>query len=414
MLMEQRIFSNFFKQSEFENLYTCSSYTLKTELEKIHHEKKTKQLLERLVFIETEKDNPKLQRIIEYLIIIYEKYSIYGHYDIDTYKLIDKFINLLYENWNAAEGGDYHAWINQKIFSSADIDPATSLMLLGKIWKLRHFGAKWHLADAYIKEKTVELYEAYLKTFDNVLWETGQYSTYAIYHQIKDIEKPQINEILIAFWKRNEIELLCAQITDLDSFSSTAFKISPTTIEIFGSTAKFVEFIGLHKDHTKPAIKEFLKFFKLQQFVNFSVSLKYDFKKSSLIAERIEYWKTLPGNAIAEDKNDSLQVLLKINDENFGYELEQKISGIQSMYAQTFISDGIFIMLLYIHYSDKSAGFTDFISVAALLRPSTALPYDKKIIKENSIITIATDLQIEIISIMPSKYKINYNNYIKS
>lgn len=413
MLMEQRIFSNFFKQSEFENLYTCSRYTLKMELEKIHNEKKTKQLLERLVFIETEKDNQKLQRIIEYLIIIYEKYSIYGQYDMDTYKLIDKFINLLHENWNTGEGGDYHAWINQNIFSSAGIDPATRLMLLGTIWKLRHFGAKWHLADAYIKEKTAELYQAYLKTFDSVLWETGQYHTYAIYHQIKDIEKPQINELLIAFWKRNEIELLCAQITDLDSFSSTAFKISPTTIEIFGSTAKFVEFIGLHKDRTKPAIKEFLNFFKLQQFVNFSVSLKYEFKTSSLIAERIEYWKTLPGNVIAVDKNDPLQVILKINDENFGYELEQKISGIQPMYAQTFISEGSFIMLLYIHHSDKSAGFTDFISTAALLRPSTALPYNKKTIKENSIITITAKLQIEVISIMPTKNKIKYNKYIK-
>lgn len=79
-------------------------------------------------------------------------------------------------------------WINRYIFKNTDALPASRLMLLGTIWKLRHFAEKWNLADDYIKITTVELYEEYPSTFDDTLWEVDQYATYAVYHLIKDIE----------------------------------------------------------------------------------------------------------------------------------------------------------------------------------------------------------------------------------
>lgn len=412
MLTEQRIFSSFLKQSEFDNLYALDLLSLREELERIHAENKTRQLLGRLSFLKTSEPS-KLKRIIEYLIIIYEKYNTYGRYDSDTYILVDKFVYALHSNWNTAQDGDYNDWVNKNIFSSTQTLPETRLMLLSNVWKLRNHSKMWELTQDYIVLKTEELYKLYLSNFNNALWEVNSYGTYFIYHEIKDICWQEVNEALKAFWARNSIELFCAQTMDVSSSSNTRFKLSGTVIQIFGSTEAFIEFIKQHPDSAKHEIQDFMELYRLLQITNYSTEIEFDFENSQLMAERIEYWKSMPGRENFDEFKRTLQAVVKISDQQFGYRFISDSSRKDRYLLRSFIFEDTFYLLLNIYADDNSLRFTQFIEdIHKLHDNENLLPFNKKHIAAPEKILSDEDLTVEIISIKPADREIiNYKYY---
>lgn len=409
MLTEQRIFSSFLKQSEFNNLYTLNLLSLKEELEIIYKENKIRQLLDRLSFLKTSEPS-KLKRIIEYLIIIYEKYNTYGRYDSDTYILVDKFIYSLNRSWDTGQDGDYNNWINQNIFNSEHTLPETRLMLLSNIWKLRNQSKMWELSQDYIAAKTAELYKLYLSNFDNELWQVNNYDTYFVYHEIKDICWQEVNEALKDFWQRNSIELFCAQTMDLSSSSNTKLKLSGTVIQIFGSTEAFINFIKQHPDSVKPEIRDFLELYTLLQITNYSTEIEFDFENSQLMAEKIEYWRSMPGRENFDELKRTLQAVVKISDQQFGYRFISDSSRKDRYLLRSFIFEDTFYLLLNIYADDNSLRFTQFIEDIYKLHNNDHLPpLNKKNITAPDEILSDENLTVEIISIKPADQEIiNY------
>ncbi|WP_281631501.1 KAP family P-loop NTPase fold protein [Flavobacterium luteolum] len=412
MLMEQRIFEKYLKQSEFDNLYTCSQAALKPELEKINKEKKIQQLLDRLSFLTT-KDPSKLKRIVIYTVIVYEKYSTYNQFDLETFRLIDKFLQLLHQNWDIAADGDYSPWINQNIFSSDLFLPQTRLMLLSNIWELHQFNHKWHLQDDYISSKTAELYKEYLNSFKDGLWDVNNYQTYYTYDSIKDIDPAEINRVFMDFWSDNPIELLCAQMTDLSSYSNTAFNISPTAVHIFGAMSAVMEFIGGHRDSASTQIQEYLELFRLLQITGLNLYLEYDFVHSTLIKNKINYWKSIPGRDALVDEHRPLQAVLKTDNRALSLTLISNLDLDYYFQTRSFEFEGSFYLLLTINTEKTTKNLSQFIDKVLGLVNDSQPKFNEPYIQKSSIIELGEDLALEFVSIIPSEPKIKYAGYQK-
>lgn len=407
MLMQQRIFTHFFKQSEFEQLFTVEKNALKIEITRIKDEEKTDQLLNRLEHYKTD-DPEKMKRIIEYLIIIYETNND-NAYSLDVYKLIEKFTSDLYDSIAKPEITPYLTWLDQAIFSNSGYSQKTRLMLLSNIWKIRDYNNVWYLQESYIVKKTVELYKEYLKKYDNTLWDVNDYKTYLVYHTVKEID-PAINAALVDFWRHNNIELLCAQITEPDSFSNTAFKVSDTAAQIFGSFGEFIVFVESHPDRSKASIIEFLELFNLLQCINFAYALEFDFQNSALMLQKIEHWKQVQGRKDYNKEKRYPQVIIKITDIELGYKFNSIDSYREKYLLKSTIFNDVFYFTINVHSRKIDSLLSDFIKdVLNTYYGHNKWQFDGKIITEKTKINLNKDNFIEFISIKPKpKSEIKY------
>nr|WP_315242096.1 P-loop NTPase fold protein [uncultured Flavobacterium sp.] len=401
MLIQQRIFSNFFKQSEFEALFTADKNDLKSELNKIKEQGKEEQFIGRLRYFSTN-DQPKLQRLVEYLMLIYEFNGLENHYDLDTYKLIEKFTCEMYDVLGEERILEYQKWADETIFSNSSVSEQTKLILLGTIWKVKHFNDHWHLKENFIIEKTADLYEKYLSNFDQVLWDVNNYRSFNAYHESKVVDHDRINKILVEFWTRNNIELLCVQLTDPDSFSNTSFKISTTVIDIFGSMENYINFVKMHKDASLPEIKEFITLFDVQKIINFKYALEYDFVHSTLMQKKIETWEKLPGREDYLKKKRQEQVIVKITDIEYGYKFRD-IDNYKDKYqlSSTIYNDN-FYLIINVRFANIDQVLNDFIEdIMTFYYADPEWKIEQDVITEGMKISLKGSDYIEFVSIKP-------------
>ena len=401
MLVQQRIFPNYFKQAEFEALFTVEKQSLKSVLLNIKLQGKAEQLIGRLDYFST--DNlEKLQRIIEYLTVIYEMNGIESHYNMDIYKLIEKFASQLYEHFGTGRIAEYRKWLEEYLFSNDEVSKETRLILLSTIWKIKDMNELWQLEENYIIKKATELYETYLSSYDTILWDVNNFKTYSIYHGVKLIDKIKINKILKDFWLRNSIELLCVQSTEPDPFSNTAFRISETVTEIFGSRDKYIDFVKAHKDSALPQIKEFIELFELLKTINFHYTLEFDFAISSLMLKKIEILKNDPNREEYDKRRRYEQVIIKITDTDLGYHFAAE-ANYKEKYGFTFtISRDVFYLTINVRYEKIDNLLSDFIvDVLTLYYKSPDWTISQKVITEGMKIDLKGTDYIEFVSIKP-------------
>lgn len=401
MLVQQRIFPNYFKQAEFEALFTAERQSLKSQLLNIKVQGKAEQLIGRLDYFSTD-DLEKLHRIIEYLTIIYEMNGVESHYNMDTYKLIEKFASQLYERLGAGGIAEYRKWLDESLFSNNGVSEETRLILLSTIWKIKDLNELWQLEENYIIKKATELYKKYLSSYDTILWDVNNFRTSIVYYGVKLINKDKINKILKDFWLRNSIELLCVQFTELDPFSNTAFRISDTVTEFFGSKDKYIDFIKAHKDSSLAQIKEFIELFELLKTINFNYTLEYDFAFSSLMVKKIGIWEDEPGREEYGKRKRHEQIIIKITDTDLGYHFAAE-TNYKEKYGFTFtISSDFFYLTINVRYEKIESLLSDFIvDIMTLYYSSPDWTISQKTITEGMRIDLNGTDYIEFVSIKP-------------
>ncbi|MCI9846954.1 P-loop NTPase fold protein [Flavobacterium pectinovorum] len=401
MLMQQRIFANFLKQSEFELLFTTERETLKTELLKIKQQGKEDQLIGRLGYFSTA-DQPKLKRIIEYVTIIYEMNALKNQYDIDIYKLIEKFAAELYDSLTTIGIAEYRKWLDENLFSSDLVSEETRIILISTIWQIKPVNELWHLDEDYIIAKTAELYDKYLVKYDRVLWEIDNFRSFNVYQGSKLIDNDKTNELLIEFWSRNDIELLCAQLTDIESFSNTSLKISETAVQIFGSKEKYIDFVKTHKDHSLPQVQEFIDLFQLLQLVTFKFALEYDFVHSSLMKERIKKSHIQYGTQNFIERERHEQVIIKITDTTLGYQFTAIRNYKEKYFLNSTIFENTFYLTINVMHEKIDRLLSDFIvDITTLHYGNPEPPVSLDVIAEGTRIQLTETDYIEFISIKP-------------
>ena len=207
-------------------------------------------------------------------------------------------------------------WLKNNIFETDDISTLVKVRILNELWKAQFDNQLWYIEKEYINEYVLRLYDTYLIEKKD-LWPVSDYSFYGVFHDLKIISdiKDDLKKKLIDFWKDKKIELLCAQTLDIESFSISAFNVSDFENELFGSKYKFTEFIESHKDNEKPEILEYLEFLHLQKVTNFEKYLKFNFRQSDLIKEKINIYSERDLAKTERDEYDSIkQVIIEVNN----------------------------------------------------------------------------------------------------
>lgn len=408
MLVQQRIFTKYFKQSEFERLYQITFESLPNEIAQIENDKKTEQLISRVKFLPVENAD-RIKRTIQYMIIIYDTANTNNLYDLDNFKLISSLVKRLYVATPDDQRPQYMEWINKFIFNNDSIKIDTRLTLLGTIWNLKEFDELWHLEQAQVVTMTVDLYKRYLQAYDNVLWDVTNYQTYGAYHAVKIIDREQINTALKEFWQRNHIELFCAQATEIESFSNSLFRISDTQTEIFGSKANFVAFVKDHPDHNLAAVAEFIGLYKLLEITGFSSALVYNFTKSPLMKKKIQEYTTYPGRESYLDKKPFPQVIVKLTEIDMGYTFLATVSNPTKYQVKSYIFEDDIYLKIDIFDPDISAVLSTIMDLI-LEQSNNEIPasFSETSIAVNTRIEFEDGNSIEVISIQAAPDNIPY------
>lgn len=421
ILLEQRVYKHRLLNSEFSSLLNSNLDDIIKTIDIFHKENKLTQLMSRFEFFSAAKSENEFKNAILTLIYILEDKHKFGIYEANIINQIGIFANKLHESEI-----DLKKWSLQNIFLNVRFAIETRLKLLSNL-KKAGLGTKFELNywgysnKIEINTLVLNLFDEYLKKTDKNLPEVNDYSFYHIYHDVKFNLEDEAKNRFIEFWKHNNLEMLCAQITDMDTWSTLAFKIADIVNEIFGSPQAYIEFVENHKETHKPAIKEFLKLYKLLAISDFKYNCMYTFEKSHLMKDKIERNKK---SRTRDDENkNNIQLILKTNSEtlisslSIGSFINKYDMRIENKQENSNVSFYIFIYIKKSTSNDPVLTFIKDLSHSIL--PLTPDWEQNKIIAgnirngDNLIPQSGNDNYIRIISIEPkgSNYNANYEIY---
>ena len=316
ILFYRKIQTHNFTKNDFEELLSFKNpENLKSIIINLWSSQKLPQFLKKLQWFEPS-DLAQLKKIILILLHLYQEKNNLNINEIEVDKRLA--INaglLLQKEYEVVQKNS--EWLWENIFGNNYLTLSKQIFLLGDLWDSQHENNLWGFEKEKIAAKAVELFKKHLINVKDKIWAVDDFDFYRIYHSLKNIDgvQPEINKLFISFWKKRNIELLCAQILQPAAFSYTAFNISDVLIEIFGSKDNFVEFVKKHKFVVKDPIHEYIRFLVLLQKTNFKIALDFQFIKSKLVKNRIKDIElNYKKNTIYDELEGISQVLFESND----------------------------------------------------------------------------------------------------
>tara|TARA_R110002049_G_scaffold194568_1_gene363473 strand:- start:8020 stop:11019 length:3000 start_codon:yes stop_codon:yes gene_type:complete len=421
-LMQQRPVKDKLLNKEFEDLFDrdINTQLLVSYVLEIIEANKTNELINRFNYYNSE-NSSDLRRAVLIISILWKYRNVYQLVESELLRQLATFTEVLFKTTDNAVA-DIHnetndkAWIKDNIFNGSILNIADQLVLLGHLWKAKNENNLWNFGEDEISLMIKEKFNTYLDAFGEVPWKFKDFTFYRVFHSIKFIfqDVEEVSKIMEDFWSTRDIKILCAQTTDLDNFSSLAFKIGDSIRELFGSKDAFVDFVSIHKDANTSEIKEYLEFLKLSQIVRFNHPVIYQFYKFELMREKITHVRSL--NPTTYDEFDGfIQIFFETNDK----ELILALNGneyIRSHYNFTIFdrSPKSYIRLLEkkSDIQDLISNFTIDVHRKILLEISwneAMLISDTADIKSYHVLDQEGGKEIKLISIQPnSNYESNY------
>jgi hypothetical protein len=320
ILLEQKVPKNRLLNIEFEFLLSSSLDILVNIIEEFHRDNKIDQLLSRFKFFTASKNENEYKNAILTLVYIYAKRKDFSIYEATIIDQIGVFAHKLVSK-EEVEGlnKDIKQWSLENIFKKDFFNIETRILLFGHL-RNGALGSKfevthWSFEKEELDDLTVKLFQEYIDDCASLITNPNDYSLYYVYHTIKSGIEDTVREMIIEFWRKSNLELLCAQTTDLDTWSSLSFKISDVIDEFFKTKSKYIEFVKFHKDSSKNEIKEFLDLYEFLEISNFYYNCMFTFKNSTLMLEKIEFQKQ---SRRGRDENQELiQIIIETNSLSF-------------------------------------------------------------------------------------------------
>ena len=318
MLLEQRVYKNKLLNFEFKSLISSDLVNIVNLIDEFNVDNKLEQLLSRFKFFTASKNENDYKNAMLSLVYIFEKRKDFSIYQTNIIDQIGVFAHKLVSE-EVGLNIDIKQWSLENIFNNNYFNIETRVLLFGELRKGKLSSeaevANWGFKKEELDEKILDLFQEYIDIQAIEITSPNDYSLYYVYHTIKLGIEDKVSEMIIKFWSKSNLELLCAQTTDLDTWSSLSFKISDVIDEFFKTKTKYIEFVKFHKDSSKNEIKEFLNLYEFLEISNFYYNCMFTFKKSSLMLEKIDFQKQ---SRRGRDENQELiQIILETNSLSF-------------------------------------------------------------------------------------------------
>lgn len=282
MIMEQKVHELQLLNKEFDDLFLTEKENLFKYIDDLISNNKKEQILDRLEYFISE-DNNELEKVLTLLIYLF---TLEDNPIITN--MFFKFINKRFKMFDGKvkEIEDFYSWVQNNIVEKENLSNKLKIILISKLLTDNKTIVS---KDNEILNKKIKIaFDDFLEEYNEKLWEINDLSFFTVYHAIKfSNERSLYIEKMKAFWKKNKIELLCAYLTDTDSFHNKIYKLSEVTNELFESKINFINFVREHKDADNPEIKEFLQLYELIEIIRFYHPILFEFKHSQLMREKI-------------------------------------------------------------------------------------------------------------------------------
>lgn len=401
MLMEQKIYADLFRNTEFKEILNAQQQNLQQLIENLNETKKIQQLLNRIEYYNSlEEEN--IKRLIIVLLILLEKRNEYQLDNINLINYIEKLIESHLKDIKTEH--KFSDWLKETVFESDLLSDSSKLIIIEKLWKFRAQNSLWEIDEKYITKKALNIFEKFIDENIALIPAYNDYSIYAVYHSIKNIGdfKEEVIANFLRFWSPEKNEILCVHMIEMEPFSKSRFKISDVAAELFGSKTNFIEYV---KDTSVPKTKgleELIFFLELCEINRQSGYVVYKFEKSIPMMDKIK-----ANSKNYSDSDDNLtQIFFVTNDHLLSssvfHDSELKEYRVKTLDYQ----DLNFIICNVPRKINKS----DVIKIAQRISDSTItqntienIAVDKKLVfeKENFIPQNPANIYVKLFSVQP-------------
>tara|TARA_R110000868_G_scaffold384409_1_gene651879 strand:+ start:1516 stop:4491 length:2976 start_codon:yes stop_codon:yes gene_type:complete len=409
-LLQQKIIENELSSTEFEDVFKADNKFI--SLKRALQSGQTQNILDRINFYNTDNID-RVKSVIMVLLIIFNEAEIYNTYSTTVLQTLSKFIArvLSKEKNNGVQKQNEEIWKTiKREFLDGDYEIERKLEFLAFLSenRIRMSFDDWGTDENTLKELSLQQYKNLLKLKNHNLWEIYDYSFYHAYHSARKFQTEDVlNPITIDFWEKNDVSILCAQMTENDAFTVKVFKTSDFASQLFGSKTKYKSFIEKRIGRTeKKELKEYLDFIKLESYTGFRYYIRYEFVHFEMINLKMK--KISNSNNLRDDELENIvEIFIESKDEEThkitGTNInKESISGIVHCLMHPRVSGyytSVRIESSYIHkaISELLKHYANLLKIAAETE-------DYLVNIDEMRITKGQEIVIEFVSVQPESY----------
>jgi len=283
-------------------------------------------ILNRIAYFNTQNKDEALKTII-ILLYIFNEAENYGTYFNNVWNILSDFISRQLKQkrdnidvWSEDRKSEIWAYINEEFLNkNYKLERKIEFLALISQHRIKLIFSDWGTTEDILKELSLTLYKELLTLKQDILWNIYDYSFYHAYHNVRKFQsRDTVNPITIEFWSKNDITLLCAQMTQNDALTSKMLQTSDYASQLFGSKNEYKNFINANLPNPiTPALKEYIQFLELESFTKFSDYIRFDFSKFEFVNQKLQ--KIMESNNLKYDENNEIvEIVLKSNDREIG------------------------------------------------------------------------------------------------
>tara|TARA_R110002050_G_scaffold192314_2_gene327262 strand:- start:5682 stop:8675 length:2994 start_codon:yes stop_codon:yes gene_type:complete len=411
-LLQQKIHDNDLSEKEFmgvfnfENDYSCLKHLL--------NESHCSNILNRIAYFNTD-DKQKTLKTLIILLYIFNNAENYGTYFNNVWNILSDFINRQLklkqdgiEVWKEIDKPQIWEYI-EEVFLNKDYKLVRKIEFLSLIsqHRIKLSFSDWGTSEEELKTIIFSLYEELLESKQDNLWDIYDYTFYHAYHNVRKFHVPaKINPITIEFWRKNDIRLLCAQMTVNDTWTTKMLQTSDYTVQLFGSKNDYKKFIFNNlPEPISLELQEYIHFLELESYTRFSNYIRFEFSYFDLINQKLQ--RVIDSNNLKRDDFESVvEIILKSETKDLWgithTDLENNtISGF--IFARRYEVENRYYTFVRLKTDTFHRAIPElFEHYQKLLKVKDI---DSKISSDNKLLTLDSSLEkIEIISIQPTSY----------
>ncbi|GGG35826.1 hypothetical protein GCM10011344_40900 [Dokdonia pacifica] len=304
-LLQQKILENELSYSEFKDIFSVEGNF--QNLKNAIRSSQTQNILDRISFYNVDTIEC-LNPVILVLLFIFNSSKENNIYPSTVLQILSSFVIRNKKNIENPNSKEIWKTIKKKYLEKNQYKIEEKLEFLAFLSenRIRMSFDDWGASEESLKEISLELFEKLLKEKDSTLWDIHDYSFYHSYQNTRKFHVLKtLNPLMIDFWRKNNITILCAQLTENKAFTIKNFKTSNFASQVFGSFEGYKSFIEQKIGDTKDsALIEYLDFIKLESYTNFSSPIRYEFRDFKLVKNKMQRVKQ--NNSLKHDEFDTI------------------------------------------------------------------------------------------------------------